>query len=108
MTALGQKQTSTPVKSMSALPPKADISRRHLRVRLAPKAEVQHPCRIGRSTSAAVLSALTQKDIVREIRHAVKGGGLIARALGCTAIGINPLYGDDVRERAAAAPTHDI
>ena len=42
MSALGQKQTWPPVRSMSALPPKADIGRRPLDVRFVPKADILH------------------------------------------------------------------
>jgi hypothetical protein len=39
MSALGQKQTSRPEISMSALPPKADVAGRRLDVRFVPKAD---------------------------------------------------------------------
>jgi hypothetical protein len=39
MSALGQKQTSHPVTSMSALPPKADIGGQELDVRFVPEAD---------------------------------------------------------------------
>jgi hypothetical protein len=39
MSALGQKQTSENVWTMSALPPKADIAGRRLDVRFVPKAD---------------------------------------------------------------------
>src|SRR5262249_28485627 len=41
MSALGQKQTFHPVQTMSALPPKADISERMCDVRFAPKADIR-------------------------------------------------------------------
>jgi hypothetical protein len=41
MSALGQKQTSCPEISMSALPPKADIAGRLLDVRYVPKADIR-------------------------------------------------------------------
>jgi hypothetical protein len=41
MSALGQKQTSRPEISMSALPPKADIRRRASDVRFVPKADIR-------------------------------------------------------------------
>ena len=41
MSALGQKQTSHPEISMSALPPKADIGGQELDVRFVPKADIQ-------------------------------------------------------------------
>jgi hypothetical protein len=40
MSALGQKQTFAPQKVMSALPPKADISRHDRHVRFVPKADI--------------------------------------------------------------------
>jgi hypothetical protein len=40
MSALGQKQTSRPEISMSALPPKADITERDPYVRCVPKADI--------------------------------------------------------------------
>ena len=40
MSALGQKQTFTPVNLMSALPPKADIGTRPRNVRFVPKADM--------------------------------------------------------------------
>ena len=40
MSALGQKQTSGHVQSMSALPPKADIAERDWNVRFVPKADI--------------------------------------------------------------------
>jgi hypothetical protein len=40
MSALGQKRTSTHVRVMSALPPKADIRQRELNVRFVPKADI--------------------------------------------------------------------
>ena len=40
MSALGQKRTSEHVRSMSALPPKADIAERDRHVRFVPKADV--------------------------------------------------------------------
>ena len=40
MSALGQKQTSEDVKAMSALPPKADITKCDWNVRYVPKADI--------------------------------------------------------------------
>jgi hypothetical protein len=40
MSASGQKRTFRRVQPMSALPPKADISRRELDVRFVPKADI--------------------------------------------------------------------
>ena len=40
MSALGQKQTSRPKISISALPPKADIAERDPNVRFVPKADI--------------------------------------------------------------------
>jgi hypothetical protein len=40
MSALGQKQTFAVQKGMSALPPKADIGRRHSNVCFVPKADI--------------------------------------------------------------------
>jgi hypothetical protein len=40
MSALGQKQTSAHVRSMSALPPKADIDQHRRDVRFVPKADI--------------------------------------------------------------------
>src|SRR5262249_15568203 len=40
MSALGQKRTLKLFRLMSALPPKADISRRELNVRFVPKADI--------------------------------------------------------------------
>ena len=42
MSALGQKQTFGPRKSMSALPPKVDIVERDRHVRFVPKADIVH------------------------------------------------------------------
>jgi len=47
MSALGQKQTLTPVRAMSALPPKADIAEIDEHVRFVPKADVTQLLRIG-------------------------------------------------------------
>ena len=41
MSAMGQKQTSRHVRVMSVLPLKADIHKRGLHLRLAPKADIQ-------------------------------------------------------------------
>ena len=41
MSALGQKQTSEHVQSMSALPPKADIDEREWHVRFVPTADIR-------------------------------------------------------------------
>ena len=41
MSALGKKQTSEDVKAMSALPPKADITKCDWNVRYVPKADIQ-------------------------------------------------------------------
>jgi hypothetical protein len=41
MSALGQKQTCAVQNGMSALPPKADIGRRHSDVRFVPKADLR-------------------------------------------------------------------
>jgi hypothetical protein len=40
MSALGQKQTSGHLRTMSALPPKADIAERDWHVRFVPKADI--------------------------------------------------------------------
>jgi hypothetical protein len=40
MSALGQKQTSEYVRTMSALPPKADIAEGNRHVRIVPKADI--------------------------------------------------------------------
>jgi hypothetical protein len=40
MSALGQKQTSEHIQSMSALPPKADMDQSGFDVRFVPEAEV--------------------------------------------------------------------
>jgi hypothetical protein len=40
MTALGQKQTSCSEIAMSALPPKADIAKRHWHVGFVPTADI--------------------------------------------------------------------
>jgi hypothetical protein len=40
MSALGQKQTSSVVRSTSALPPKVDMVQRHLDVCFVPKADI--------------------------------------------------------------------
>ena len=40
MSALGQKQTLRHCRSMSALPPKADIAERDWHVRFVPKADI--------------------------------------------------------------------
>jgi hypothetical protein len=40
MSALGHKRTSDVISTMSALPPKADISRAHWDVRFVPKADI--------------------------------------------------------------------
>jgi hypothetical protein len=42
MSALGHKQTSEHVQSMSALPPKADIADAMGNVRFVPKADILH------------------------------------------------------------------
>jgi hypothetical protein len=42
---MGQKQTSRPEISMSALPPKADIAERRLDVRFVPEADIE--ARVG-------------------------------------------------------------
>jgi hypothetical protein len=41
MSAMGQKQTSDHVQSMSALPPKADIGTQSGNVRFVPKADIR-------------------------------------------------------------------
>jgi hypothetical protein len=48
MSAMGQKQTSRPEISMSALPPKADIAGRQLNVRFVPEADIDLHSRSGR------------------------------------------------------------
>jgi len=45
MSALGQKQTSRPEISMSALPPKADIVQHGGNVRFVPKADIANAIR---------------------------------------------------------------
>jgi hypothetical protein len=45
MSALGQKQTSTHVRAMSALPPKADTTAAQTYVRFVPKADIGRPIR---------------------------------------------------------------
>jgi hypothetical protein len=40
MSALGQKQTSEDIQSMSALPPKADIAEGDWHVRFVPEADI--------------------------------------------------------------------
>jgi hypothetical protein len=42
MSALGQKQTLQDVRTMSALPPKADIDQHGSDVRFVPKADIVH------------------------------------------------------------------
>jgi hypothetical protein len=52
MSALGQKQTSTRLLHMSALPPKADIRPRDLHVRFVPLGDIE-PLALGFRTAAA-------------------------------------------------------
>jgi hypothetical protein len=49
MSALGQKQTSRPIRAMSALPPKADMDHQGCDVRFVPEAEVADVPRALRS-----------------------------------------------------------
>src|SRR5204862_3125223 len=49
-------------------------------------------------------STLTQEDVVRRIRHAAEGAGCVAGAVELPAPCIDPLYGGDAAENAAAAP----
>jgi hypothetical protein len=48
MSALGQKQTSRSEITMSALPPKADITGQYLDVRFVPKADIDHSIQSAR------------------------------------------------------------
>jgi hypothetical protein len=57
MSALGQKQTSTHVHVMSALPPKADIETQSRDVRFVPKADVSSRSKTARYS--ITLSAVT-------------------------------------------------
>jgi hypothetical protein len=49
------------------------------------------------------LFALAEEDVICGIGDAAKGAGLIARALGGAAVGVDPLHGGDIRERPASA-----
>jgi hypothetical protein len=51
MSALGQRQTLSDIKAMSALPPKADIAERDWHVRFVPKVDI----RLGYSITSSAL-----------------------------------------------------
>ena len=45
------------------------------------------------------LFAVAEEDVICGIGDAAKGAGLMARALGGAAVGVDPLHGGDIRER---------
>jgi hypothetical protein len=62
MSALGQKQTSRPEISMSALPPKADIGRRVRHVRFVPKADIARARQRPGQSGSHAMSDLSPKS----------------------------------------------
>jgi hypothetical protein len=66
MSALGQKQTLKHVRSMSALPPKADIRQHGWDVRFVPKADIAQTVLVFRKLPSCICTAaalLTGKRI---------------------------------------------
>ena len=65
MSALGQKQTSRHLQTMSALPPKADITDRRRHVRFVPKADQVHRNKIASYSITSSVGAMSEECQVR-------------------------------------------
>jgi hypothetical protein len=64
MSALGQRQTLSDIKAMSALPPKADIAERDWHVRFVPKVDI----RLGYSITSSALRCNEERLSARAAR----------------------------------------
>ena len=78
MSALGQKQTSTHVPVMSALPPKADIAECDYHVRFVPKADINARC---------VDDIFSSRYRYRVITTALHATGILANVSGGFGLG---------------------
>ena len=94
MSALGQKQTSGHVRSMSALPPKADIGTQPRDVRYVPKADILRCGKERRYSATSSASASSFAGIARSSAFAVLRLIKSSNLVDCTtgrSVGLSPL-----------------
>jgi hypothetical protein len=89
MSALGQTRTFSDVRSMSALPPKADIARHHWHVRLVPNSDIGQIIRSPRRRGRAAYPQYRGRAFLPSLRL-ITNSNLVGSMTGRSA-GLSPL-----------------